>query len=136
MDIYNRTRRCGSRFRGKDRYTRAQLERLARRFNIPYHGRTMDEICFSLASLPLSITGVTTPAPTPILSTPSYGPYTHTQATQWPYYTVKGRPCSTYGRQPTRLIRDNVEALASHYGIDYRHRTMDDICQKLSVMGV
>lgn len=148
MEIYNRSRRCGSAYRGRNRYTRAQVERLARKFGISYQGRTMDQICQSLASLPLSVDAplsvavppLSVPVPPvtfPTLSTPAYGPFTYSQTSKWPYYSVRGRPCSTMGRQPSRLVRANVEALADYYGIsNYRYKTMDTICQQLAAKGV
>ena len=42
-------KRCGSSYRGGNRYTRSELERLASRAGITYHHRTMDAICKDLS---------------------------------------------------------------------------------------
>ena len=138
---------CGTSFRGPYRYDRADVEAFARQARLPYEGRTMDDICTDL--------GTEFPSPFPSaykyprrvpdmlpLSAPSTAQLRLLRARQAaprvvvPPLLVRGRPCSTYGREWDRLTRDDVELLAAYYGVPFEHRAMDKVCRDLRALGV
>lgn len=119
MTTFDPTRPCSSKSKKPDRYTRTELETVAKSYDIQdIQKKTMDKLCTELKSMSQK-QATPKPTTTPVIE-------------KQKIFTILGKPCGTKFAKSGGYTRKELVELAEKYKVEnVKKKNMDKLCQEI-----